>query len=92
MDKSLGTLAFLCCFPIHTGPTPPLTLQTKLDAYIQIFFQFQLCIGWREGELQENFKNNALFYKVTQKWQKNMNIALVSQGLLSMIVWILVFG
>ena len=33
MDKSLGTLAFLWCFPIHAGPTPPLTPQTKLDAY-----------------------------------------------------------
>ena len=38
MDKSLGTLAFLGRFPIHTGPTPPLTPQTMLDACIQNFF------------------------------------------------------
>ena len=29
---------FLGGFPIHTGPTPPLTPQTKLEACFQIFF------------------------------------------------------
>ena len=40
----------------HTGPTPPLTPQTMLDACIENFFsEFQLCIRWGElGELQEN--------------------------------------
>ena len=42
-------------------------------------------MGWEEGELQENFEKNALFYEGTEKWQKNMNIALLSQRLLSMI-------
>ena len=36
--KSWDTFAFLGRFPIHTGPTPPLTTQTKLDACIQNFF------------------------------------------------------
>ena len=55
MDKILWT--FLGPFPIHTGPTPPLTPQTTLDACIQNFFsKFQLCTGWGKEELQENFE------------------------------------
>ena len=30
----LGHYAFLGRFPIHTGPTPPLTPQTMLDVYV----------------------------------------------------------
>ena len=41
---------------MHTVPTPPLTPQTMLDACMQNFSEFQLCIGWGEGELQENFE------------------------------------
>ena len=54
MDKSLGTLLlFGGLFPIYKGPTPPLTPQTKLVA----------CVGWGEGELQENFKKDVLFMR-----------------------------
>ena len=45
------------------NPSPPLTPQTKLDACIQNF----VCIGWGEGELQENFEKAALLYEGTQK-------------------------
>ena len=38
--------------------------------------EFQLCVGWGEGELQENFKKDVLFYEGTQ----------ILQGLLPMIV------
>ena len=38
-QKSWDTFTFLGRFPIHTGPTPPLTLQTMLDACIQNFFR-----------------------------------------------------
>ena len=48
-QKSWDTFAFLGRFPIYTGPTPPLTPQTILDACIQIFSEFQLCIGWGGG-------------------------------------------
>ena len=77
MDISLGTLLrFWGVLPIHTGPTPPVTPQTMLDACIQIFFsEFQLGM---EGELQENFENDALFLAGTEKWQKNMNIAVLT--------------
>ena len=36
--KSWDTFVFLRRFPIHLGPTPPLTPQTMLDACIQNFF------------------------------------------------------
>ena len=42
-----------------------------LDACIE----FQLCIGWGEEELHENFEKDTLFYEATQKRQKNINIA-----------------
>ena len=29
--------------------------------YPEFFSEFQLCIGWGEGELQQNFENAALF-------------------------------
>ena len=29
--------------------------------YPEFFSEFQLCIGWGEGELQENFEKDALF-------------------------------
>ena len=44
-QKSWDTFAFLGCFSIHTGPTPPLTPQTMLNACIQNFCsEIQLCI------------------------------------------------
>jgi len=51
-----------------------------------LFTEFQVCIGWREGELQENFKNDTLFYDRTQKLQKLWILHLLSQGRLSRIV------
>ena len=47
--------------------------------YPEVFSEFQLCIGWEEGELQENFKKETLFNEGTQKLQEVLNIA--SQGL-----------
>ena len=58
--KVLGHFCISGAFPIHTGPTPSLTPQTMFDACIQNFSEFQLCIGWGEGELQENVKQDAL--------------------------------
>ena len=42
--------------------------------------------GGGEGGLQENFEKDARFYDGKQKLQKIMNTALLSRGLLSMIV------
>ena len=41
---------------------------------------------WGRGELQENFKRDLLFYGGIQNLEKIMNTALLSQGLLSIIV------
>ena len=38
-QKSWDTFVFLWHFPIHTGPTPPLTPQTMLDTCIHNFFR-----------------------------------------------------
>ena len=49
-QKSWDTYAFLGRFPIQTGPTPPLTPQTMLDACIQIFFPcFNFVLGGGGG-------------------------------------------
>ena len=47
-QKSWDTFAFLRRFPIHTGPTPPLTRQTKLDESIQNFL-FRVSSLYRVG-------------------------------------------
>ena len=60
-QNSWDTFAFLGRFPIHTGPTPPLTPQTMLDACIQNFFRVSTLYRVGEGELQENFEKDALF-------------------------------
>ena len=76
--QSLGTLAFLECFPIRIGPTPPLNPQTTLDSCIQTFF-LRVSTLYRvgEGELRENFENDALFYEGTHKLWKIMNTAVL---------------
>ena len=48
-------------FSIQTDPTPPLTPQQCWTRESRIFSVFQLCKGWAEGELQENFQDYALF-------------------------------
>ena len=84
MDKSLGTLLdFWGIFQFTQ--VQPLPLPQRWTRAPRIFSEFQLCIGgW--GELQENFAKDALLYEGTQKLQNNMNNALRSQRLLSMIV------
>ena len=56
MDKSFGSfLHFGGVFNSHMlNPYP--SPQAKLDACIQNFSEFELCRGWGEGELQENFE------------------------------------
>ena len=72
--KVLGHFCISGRFPIQTGPTPPLTPQTMLDAFIQGFFRvstlYRVGTGGREGELQENVEKNALLYEGTQNDRK----------------------
>ena len=62
MDKSLETLLhFWGVFQftqVQPLPSPHKQCWTRVS---RIFSEFQLCIGWGEGELQENFEKDALF-------------------------------
>ena len=62
MDKSPGTLLhFWGIFQFtQVQPLPP-THKLCYTRVSRIFSEFQLCIGWGEGELQENFEKDALF-------------------------------
>ena len=68
MDKSLGTLLhFWGVFQftqVQPLPSPHKQCWTRVS---RIFSEFQLCIGWGEGELQENFENAELFKEGTEK-------------------------
>ena len=71
MDRSLGTLLrFWGVFyftPAQKLPSPHKQCWTRAS---RIFSEFQLCIGWGEGKLQENFEKDALFYEGTQNDRK----------------------
>ena len=82
VDKSLGTLAFLERFPVHTSPTPPLTPQTTFYACKHNFSKFQLFLGWGKKYLQENPEKDrctCFIYEGTQKLPKIMNTVLLPQ-------------
>ena len=74
MDKSLGTLLrFWGVFQftqVQPLPSPHKQCWTRVS---RIFCEFQLCIGWGEGELQKHFENDALFYsgnrEMTEKYE-----------------------
>ena len=58
--KVLGHLGFWDVFPFTQNqplPSPHKQCWTRVS---RIFSEFQLCIGWGEGERQENFEKDAL--------------------------------
>ena len=62
MDKSLGTLLrFWGVFQFTQVQPLPSPLKQCWTRVSRIFSEIQLCIGWGEGELQENFENDAVF-------------------------------
>ena len=72
-QKSWDTFAFLGRFPIHTGPTPPLTPQTMLDACIQNFFRVSTLCRVRGGRTARNFRRGCTVLKgdreMTEKYE-----------------------
>ena len=61
MNKSLGTLLHFWVFSnSHRSNPSPHTTNNVGCMYPEFFSEFQLCIGWGEGQLQENFENAAL--------------------------------
>ena len=71
-QKSWDTFAFLGRFPIHTGPTPPLTPQTMLDACIQNFFP---SFNFVSGGGRENCKKISKTLHATPLWGLSRNSA-----------------
>ena len=87
MDKSLGTLLHFCgVFKFAQAQPLPSPHKQSWKGVSRIFPEFQLCIGWGKGELQDHYEKDALFLGNTQKVQIIMNTELLSQGLLSRIV------
>ena len=66
----------------YTCPSLPHPTNNIGRVYPELFSEY---VGRGERELQENIEKNALFYDGTQKLLQIMNIALLSQGLLSRI-------
>ena len=68
MDKSLGTgLRFwgvIQITQVQPLPSPHKKCWTRVS---RIFSEFQLFIGWGQGELRENFEKDAVFYEGTEK-------------------------
>ena len=73
-QKSLDTCAFLGRFPIHTGPTPPLTNNVG-RMYPEFFSEFQLCTGWGKEELQENFERVHCFMREIKLCNEKLSLA-----------------
>ena len=63
MDTSLGTFLRFCgVFQFKQVQFLPHPTNNVGRVYPEFFFsEFQRCIGWREGELQENSEKVALF-------------------------------
>ena len=81
-EKSIGdTFAFVGLFFSSHMPNPTPHPTNKVGRVYPEFFRLQHCVGWREGELQEHFAKDALFYEGIHKLQKIMNTALLSQAL-----------
>ena len=92
MDKSLGTILHLWSyFHFHTYPAPLPPHKERWTRLSRMFSEFQHCVGWGKGELQEKFEKDALFNEGTQKLPKILNTALLSKGFLFSIVVINLF-
>ena len=74
-QKAWDTFAFLGVLQLTQAqplPSPhkqcwtrqePIKCMTRVS---RIFSEFEHCVGWGEGELQEKFEKDALFYEGTQ--------------------------
>ena len=75
-------------FNSHRSNPSPHPTNNVGRVYPEFFSEIQLCIGlYRvgEGELQQNFENDAVF-RGSREMTENMHFAVLSQGLLSRIV------
>ena len=66
--KSCETFAFMELFFSSYIKNTSLTPQTYVGRVCRDFFsEFQHCVGWGDGKLQENFEKDALFREGTEK-------------------------
>lgn len=66
--KSCETFAFMELFFSSYIKNTSLTPQTYVERVCRDFFsEFQHCVGWGDGKLQENFEKDALFREGTEK-------------------------
>ena len=89
MDKSLGTLLhFWGVFQFTQAQPLPSPHQRYWTRASRIFSESQLCMGLRGegGRNARKFRKGSTVSWGNPEWQKNMNIASLSQGLLSIIV------
>ena len=72
-QKSWDTFAFLGHFPIHTGPTPPLTPQTMLGVCIQNFFRVSTLYRVGGGRTARKFWKGCIVLRgnreITEKYE-----------------------
>ena len=72
-QKSWDTIAFLGRFPIHRGPTPPLTPQTMLDVCIQNFFRVSTLYKVGGGRTARKFRKGGTVLRgnrqMTEKYE-----------------------
>ena len=62
IDRSLGTvLHFWGFFQFTQAQLLPSPHKQIGSMFPEFFSEFQLCIGWGEGELQENFKKDVVY-------------------------------
>ena len=65
--KAFGHLNISVAFSNSHKPSPTPHPTNKVGRCIQNFPEFQLCLGWGKGELQDNYEKDALFCESTQK-------------------------
>ena len=84
-DKSLGTLLhFWGVFQFTQAlPSPHKQCWTRVSIS---FSKFQLCIGWGRENCKKILKRMHCLKREPRYDRKNMNIAVLSQGLLSRII------
>ena len=62
MDRSLGTFYIFGGFSNSLRPNSSPHPTNKVGSmFLEFFSEFQLCIGWGEGKLQENFKKDVVY-------------------------------
>ena len=83
MDQSFETLLHFWAFSNSYGPNVPSPHPTNNVG--RVYPEFFFCIGWGRENCKKISKRMHCFMR-DPEWQKNMNIVLLSQALLSMIV------